>query len=135
MSTLIGQPYELNLPTAILGVSTGRVLSFNNPGWVLFTAAWLTIQTTVTVGSRLFSFRFQDPSGNILFQGYSTVSQTASQTQPYVMGQLPNLGNPARSIFCPDELPLPPFSTLTILDTANFDVNDSVITPNFILSN
>ncbi|HEX8835441.1 MAG TPA: hypothetical protein VF748_00765 [Candidatus Acidoferrum sp.] len=138
MSARIGNPVEIVAASAILGVSSGRVIPLNNQQWVLITSVVIVYVPTATVGNRVPVFDFTDASNVGIFRAVQGGSVTASSNTRFAMGAgIPTAvvtSPPVTTIALPDGLSLPPGSRLTVFDNANIDVNDSV-TGSIVFSN
>jgi hypothetical protein len=130
MSSRPGNPnIQLKAATA-LGVAGGLSVALNNGSAAVLTSFVLSFVASATVGNRNIVVQFKDAAGNILTQTVATTAITAGQTPKLVgMAGIPyvSITTPLQQIVpLPNEVQLPPFATMQILDTANIDTADTV---------
>lgn|SRR5215472_7372281 len=132
MSARVGNPQQYTLASQTLGAGTGRVFSFNNPGWATLISIAVLYTATATVGNRVPVFDIKDGAGNVIWRGsLPSGNVTAGQAFRFNIGAglvtaapfaAPLVGN----IALPDGFALPPLATLTVLDNAAVDNSDTV---------
>lgn len=129
MSARLGNPQEQVIVGAALGASTGRVIPFNNTGWLIFVSGCFLYTASATAGSRQVSFDFRDSAGSLLFRAATQAAITTTQAARINLGAMTSSSITAplvQNVSTPDGMSLPPNSTLTVVDTANIDTNDTV---------
>jgi len=131
MSVRVGNPVQVTLASQSLGQTSGRVFSFNNPGWGMLLSATLTYTASATGGSRVPVVDIKDGSGNLIWRGVIpsgniTTTQAARINIGAGLSTATITTPPTINIASPDGLGIPPAATLTVFDNANIDSADTV---------
>jgi hypothetical protein len=131
MSARLGNPQQVTIASAALGVAGGRVIPFNNTGWALLASIALLYTASATVGNRVLVVDVKDAAGNILYRATLGTAVTAGQTPRLIFGAglaTTGITTPLTQTFAlPDGFAVPPAATLTLFDNANIDVADTVL--------
>src|SRR5215469_4147839 len=134
MSARLGNPQLITAAAAALGVAAGRTISLGNGAqWALLLSLVLTYVVSATAGNRIVILTIKDAAGNIVWQNWNngavniTAGAAAKLIAPVWQSNSSGGGGvPQDAYFLPDQMAIPPNSTLTVQDLANIDVNDTV---------
>jgi hypothetical protein len=63
MSARLGNPQQVAIASAALGVAGGRVIPLNNTGWALLASIALLYTASATVGNRVLVVDVKDAAG------------------------------------------------------------------------
>jgi len=125
-----GNPQEQVVASAALSGSSGRVIALPvSAPWVVMAGFAFSYVATATAGTRQPAVDFKDAAGNLLFRWFQSGEAIVASSTARLQGGagLASLGG---AVFnqgpIPVPLALPPGATITVLDTANIDVNDTV---------
>lgn len=130
MSARLGNPLQ---PSGIAPVAAvtpnGRVLTFPTAAVALASifAVWTA---SATVGNRTIQILIKDAAGNILLRLPAFTAVTAAQSVNLIAlnaSSFQNFAGPplAQTMPLPADMPLPPGSTVTVVDTSNVDPTDT----------
>lgn len=125
----------------VLGSAAGIKIPLLNNGIAKFIGGSFILTTTATAGNRALRLQFSDAVGNALQQAASANSIVAAIVAQYTIGETePNalIGTAVAPITTlgmavPQQMFLPPLSSVTIFDLANIDIADTITVANLWL--